>query len=58
MILYEIKFGKFYRLEFCTEFFSYSSQTSSWCPMVADPTVGEYMVGGLTNLTGSINVCL
>ena len=24
------KFGKFYRLEYCTDFFSYSSQTSSW----------------------------
>ena len=39
------KFGNFYRLEFCTEFFSYSSQTSSWCPMVADPTIVKYMVG-------------
>ena len=45
------KFGKKYRLEFCTDFFSYSSQTSSWCLMVADPTVGKYMVGCLTNLT-------
>ena len=29
MILFmKSKFGKFYRIEFCTEFFSYSSQTS------------------------------
>ena len=48
-ILIKYKFGKFYRLEFCTEFFSYSSQTSSWCPMVADPTVDKYMIGCLTN---------
>ena len=52
------KFGIFYRLEFCTEFFSYSSQTSSWCPIVADPTVGKYTVGCVTILTGSVSVCL
>ena len=45
------KFGKFYRLEFCSKFFSYSSQTSLWCPMVADLTVGKCTVGCLTNLT-------
>ena len=52
------KFGIFYRLEFCTEFFSFSSQTSSWFPMVADPTVGKYTVGCLTDLTGSVSLCL